>query len=134
MEENKATTDRHESTGIALSGLILGIIALICALLPNWRSIGLVIGIAALLVSAFSLYKTKKTGARPVRAITGLILAILAIAVASYFKFQIASQARAEEEEENAIPAEFHDTTVLQEDHNNALEKLQGLTDSTKAQ
>src|SRR5688572_21275069 len=98
MEDNIGTTNRKESTGMALSGLILGIIGLICAFMPNWRAIGLVIALVGLAVSIFSIYKTNKTGAKITRAVVGTIISVVAIIVAGYFLYDITNIDQKEEE------------------------------------
>jgi len=119
----------NENLGMALSGMILGVIGLICAFMPNWRTIGLVISCVGLVVSIFSLKGLKKWGEKKVRATMGIILGIVGIAVSVVFLVLMNREVR---ETVEPIPTELQKNETQETDHNNALEKLQGLTDSSE--
>ncbi len=105
MEENTTRSNEKESSGIALAGLILSIVALICATMSHWRSIGMVIGFVALIVSSYSLYRTNKTHEKKIRSVSGIIMSILAVLIAAYFLYL-----RHGDRPESSVPVELKDT------------------------
>jgi hypothetical protein len=130
MEQNPQV-DRKESTGVALSGMIFGIVGFICAFIPDWRTFGLVLGFFSLAISVFALYRTSHAHAKRVRAVVGCVAGVLAIVVAALFIYM-----RTPDKEPDAgidaIPQELTDTTGRAHEEGNALEKLQGITDSAE--
>src|SRR4051812_9173397 len=120
-----------ENTSVALSGMILSFIGVICACIPNWRTIGGGIFFVALIVSIFALNRLSKRGEKKVRATIGIILSILGITLAGYFLFMEKSTMQ---DETSPVPAELQQGNAQEADDENALEKLQGLTDSSTTQ
>ena len=117
-----------ENSSMALSGMILGIIGLICSFTPSWRTIGIVIAFVGLAVSVFALIRLNKGSEKKVRATLGIIISIVGIAAGAWF---LATDKPKQREEVEPVPAELQQSQEKETDHENALEKLQGLTDSS---
>ena len=130
MEER--TNPAKENYSVALSGLIIGAVSLICAFIPAWRLFAVVLGIVGLIVSIFALSRAKSVHSKKARAVAGICLSIAGIAAAGIILYTM--PAVKENMGAEPVPVELQDTAVMEEDHNNALEKLQGITDSTTAQ
>jgi hypothetical protein len=126
------TSSGKENAGLALSGMILGAIGFICAFIPAWRTIGMVIAFLSLCVSVFALSRINKAHGKKVRALAGIVLSIAGILVASYFLF-LTKPDVPEKPEAEPMPTELQHSDAHESDHANALEKLEGLTDSTSA-
>src|SRR5688500_4287819 len=99
------TNSGKENAGLALSGMILGAIGFICAFIPAWRTIGMVIAFISLLVSAFTLNRLNKAGEKKTRALVGIILSIAGILIAAYFLFLTKPEAN-EPTPTDPVPAE----------------------------
>jgi hypothetical protein len=79
--------NKIESSSMALSGMMLAIIGLICSFIPSWRTIGMVIALGGLILSLFNFVKAKRSNVKTTRSVIGLICGALAICIASYFLF-----------------------------------------------
>lgn len=75
----------EERKGLALSALIIGLVALFCAFIAGWRIFAVISGVLAIGVAVFCIAKARKPGARARLALWALGAGILAILVAAYF-------------------------------------------------
>lgn len=127
MSTQETQPNRHESSGMALSGMILGIVGLLLSFVPAWRSIGLVLAIAGIVLSTLNFAKARKTNAKATRSLTGLICGIVGVCVAGYFLYIRPARVQAE-----AVPVELRDTTGRGDP--SALDKLKDIADSSNTQ
>lgn len=130
METNKATPGERRS--LALSSMIIGIVAFICVFIPGWRIFGLVIAVVGLILSAIGMRSAAREHTRNYRSVTGLIFSIAALGVAAYFIFSNAAVTE-QKDAVTEMPAELTDSVPVAEEEN-ALDKLKNITDSVKAQ
>ncbi|MDI1355936.1 MAG: hypothetical protein PSX36_13525 [bacterium] len=128
MTEKHHAEQKKESTGLALSGMILSIIGLAGVFLPAWKLFALICASLGLVVSIYSFYRTKKVGAKTGRAIAGIFLAVLTL----YIALMIVVLKRVDSPTTaSPVPAEPKDSSALQVDQSKALEKLNQITDSS---
>lgn len=80
-------TTTVKGKGLAIAGMVVGIVAFII----SFFSIGLILGIVGAVLSAIGLAQLSKSNGPKGMAITGLILSVLAIAISIYMAIQIAA-------------------------------------------
>lgn len=119
---------KKESTGLAFSGMILALIGLGCMFIPGWKSFAVISSSVGLVVSLFSFYKTKEVGAKRGRAVAGIFLSVLALFVALMF---VVLKRIDPPVDSVAMPRELKDSSAAEADRNEALEKLNNITDSS---
>jgi hypothetical protein len=79
MEEVKKSNAGH---GLGIAGLVLGILALIIAFIPCVGALALIPGIIAIILSAVGLSQANKVNASRGLIVAGLVISIIAVAVA----------------------------------------------------
>lgn len=75
------TVPSGENNALGLSGLILGLVALICALFPAWRVLAMILSGISIITSIVSLSRAHKTHSKRIRAWSGVALAVVALAL-----------------------------------------------------
>ena len=82
MEENStSSTSTNERRSLALSALIMSLVALFCAFITGWRMFSLAVAGAAFVVSIFVLTKVRHRGPSKRLSIAALGLALVTTAL-----------------------------------------------------
>jgi hypothetical protein len=126
-KEEIGFTKGNERRGLALAGLIIALVGLLCAFIHGWRMFAIVISFVALIVSVISMQKAMKYHKGRVRQGIGIITSLLAIALAGYFLYTGPSERPPLEGDE--MPAKVKDDGVPGSKDEN-LKKLEKVIDS----
>jgi hypothetical protein len=125
-------TQTNERKGLALSGLIMGIVGLICAFFTGWRNFCMVISLAGLIVSVYCLRKAIKAKAAKGLATPGILFSIGGLIAASYYLF-FDARVHLPEHAATEIPQELRDSASTA-DQDNSLDQLKNIIDTTQGQ
>jgi hypothetical protein len=128
MEDNSANSAKENYT-VALSGMIMGAVSLLCAFIPAWRGFAIILGVVSLVVCIFALARSGAVHSKKMRSFVGIGLAVCGIAVGAMYKYMKPSDNAGQMTE--PVPTELKDTQAIEQDNTNSLEKLQGITDSS---
>lgn len=76
------TTHANAAKGLSITGLVLGIVAVVFDFVPGFNLIGWICGILGIILSAVAISQIKKGGTQKnSMAVAGLILSIVAVAI-----------------------------------------------------
>jgi hypothetical protein len=123
--ESSGSPNRNERRSLALSALIMSLVALLCAFIVGWRQFALVVAGLALAVAVFVTTKVKHPGVSRKRALFAIIFSLAAAAVAGYYLSRIVDT------DPDAVPGELHDTSVTAPD-DGTMDRLRMSMDSTQ--
>ena len=76
-----------ERRGLALSGMIIGLVGLLCSLIYGWRMFAIIISFLALIVSVISLKRAIKYKKVKSMQFVGILSSIAAILIGSFFLY-----------------------------------------------
>ena len=127
-DEETGFTKGNERRGLAIAGMVIGLVGLLCAFIHGWRMFAIVISFVGLIVSAISLKKAMQYKKGRSRQMVGIISSLFAIVVASYFLYTGPDERPPLEGDE--IPAELHEDGVPGSKDEN-LGKIRDVIDST---
>ncbi|MFM7022309.1 MAG: DUF4190 domain-containing protein [Flavobacteriales bacterium] len=98
MSEQTTTTKTSAGKGLGITALVVGIVGLIVSFIPCVGAWGIVPGILGVVFGAVSLAQASKGNGAKGLGVAGLVLSILAVAVALYQIFVVIPAAKAETE------------------------------------
>jgi uncharacterized membrane protein len=130
MEEK--VNPAKENYAVALSGMIMGALATLCAFMPAWRTFALILGLISLIICIFSLARSGASHSKKTRAVVGLCCAVVAIVVSAFYLYRGPGQYL--KNSLNEMPPELTDSSAIEQDNASSLQKLQGLTDSSDSE
>ncbi len=92
MEENNATTTSTKGKGLGTAGMIIGIVALVWAIIPVLGAGALWVAIIGLVLSIIAFFMAKG-GNNPKKGmiIAGIVMNAIAVALAIFWIYKIAS-------------------------------------------
>lgn len=92
MEENNATTTSSKGKGLGMAGMIIGIVALVWAIIPLLGAGAWWLALVGLILSIVAFFMAKG-GGNPKRGamLAGIIMNVVAIALAAFWIYKIAS-------------------------------------------
>ncbi len=132
MEVNQSNQQSYnERRGLALAGMIIGLVGFLCAFIHGWRMFATGISFVALIVSVISLQKAVKHRKQKTRQIVGLISSLAAIAIAGYFLYTGPDEKGVFEGDQ--MPVNVHDDGVPGSKDENA-KQLKGAIDSASSE
>lgn len=128
MEENNTTTTSTKGKGLGTAGMIIGIVALVWAIIPVLGAAAWWLALVGLILSVVAFFMAK--GANNTKngmMLTGIILNFVALALAIFWIYKIASTVmHGMEELKDAMPGAMDSL-------NKAVEVLKELADTTQA-
>jgi hypothetical protein len=94
MEENNATTTSTKGKGLGTAGMVIGIVALVWAIIPLLGAGALWIAVIGLVLSIIA-FVMAKNGNNPKKGmiIAGIVMNVVAVALAAFWAYKIASVA-----------------------------------------
>lgn len=128
----ESSSNRYEKKSLSLAALILALIGLTCAFLHGWRITGMVLSIFALVVSIYSINKSKATGKHNVLTIPAIIAAIIGTLVSAYFIF-VMPRLEYPPGNEHRIPQELTDSASIR-DQDQSKDLLKNIIDTSQAE
>ena len=126
--EETGFTKGNERRGLALAGLIIGMVGLLCAFIHGWRMFAIVISFVGLVVSCISLQRAMKHHKNKSKQVAGILAALAAIVIAGYYLYTGPDERPALEGDE--MPVKVHEDGVPGSKDQN-LEKVKQVIDST---
>jgi uncharacterized membrane protein HdeD (DUF308 family) len=87
MDENNIPQTANEKNSLALSGLLMALVGVICSFMPGWRIFALVISIAGLIICLLTMNKAKKTGLKKAIPLWGISSAAISISISLLFLY-----------------------------------------------
>jgi uncharacterized membrane protein len=128
--ENTQTPQQpyNERRGLALAGMIIGLVGFLCAFIEGWRMFAIFISFVGLIVSIISLQKAMKHKKNKTKQVVGVLSSIAAIAIAGYFLYTGPDEKHILEGDK--MPVNAHDDGVPGSKDEN-LNKVKDVIDST---